>query len=239
MADDGKNPFVAWIDVSNKRPGNMFSISNAGTSLNNTWGVFGVVDHAHRMLPAITGGLLAKRIYTWGVAVFRKKDDEEKKFWHLAKTDEGAGSLALWIFTFLLMRFLPGSTTERFCCGLIGRGSIVVYNTIMRWIGQEKRVRANETTDAGMIEAIDITSRAMSQIDIQPANEAPAPEQLDEELIREVGGLALKSPEFRTKVSDGLARRLNDFLNSQGRAQIEDEQIHRQVADLFQSMASR
>jgi hypothetical protein len=233
--------------VASQKVGNLMSFNAAGTRLSNTWGAFGVLDHAHRMLPAVVGGLSAKAVYNWGIKVFKKPANAaDKKFWNVANTDEGAGSLMLWIMSFLLLKFLPGSTTERFCCGLIGRGSIVVFNTISRWLGKDNWVRANEVTDAGMVEAIDITPRVMAeqmqreaQREAQPANESPSAAELDEELAREVGGLALKSAEFRNAVSDGIARRVNDYLADQGRKTIEPEEIHARVVDLFQSMANR
>jgi hypothetical protein len=239
---EGKNRFIAILtNPKNPSPGNIFALQGAGTKLNNTYGVFGILDHAHRMAPAIVGGLLAKSIYNWGVRVFKKADD--KKFWQVANTDEGAGSLMLWLITYLLMKFLPGHTTERLCCGLIGRGSIVVFNTLARWMGKNDWVRANETTDAGMVDAIDITPRVLAAEQMQregePANAAPSGPELDQELMREVGGLALKSAEFRNQVSDGLARRLNDYLADQGRKSIEPEEVHSRVVDLFQAMANR
>lgn len=221
-----ENRYLALLNVGRGKAANVLSYKKPGTSLEGV----GLLDHAHRMLPALVGGLSAKSIYTWGVRTF-KKSSENSRFWAVAKTDEGAGTLALWLMTYLVLRLAPGDTTERFCCGLMGRGSIVAYNTLMRLLGQPDKVRANQPDEDRTADVI------ANEIEVTPRGLSEA--QLDEELIREVGKLALKSDDFRSKVSDGMARRVNEYLESQGRKAIEPDAIHSQVANLFQSMASR
>lgn len=221
-----ENRYLQLLNVGRGKAGNFLSYKKPGTSLDG----IGVLDHAHRMLPALVGGLSAKSVYTWGVKTFKKSADNSH-FWAVASTDEGAGTVALWLMSYLVLRLAPGDTTERFCCGLMGRGSIVAYNTLMRMLGRPDKTRANQPGDDRTADVI------ANEIEVAPRGLSEA--QLDEELIREVGKLALKSDDFRSKVSDGMARRVNEYLESQGRKTIEPDAIHSQVANLFQSMANR
>lgn len=240
------NRLMGTLGKNAKRAGNVLSFKTPGTPLDFKLGVAGLVDTAHRMLPAVGGGLVAKYIYQWGVNTFKAADASKKRFWEVATTDEGAGTLGMFLFNWLLLMFIPGDTTERFACGLMGRGSIVTWNTLMRWIGKPNLIRANQTSDVGMVDGIDITPQVMDEIlnQRQPANQTVAlPEganpDLDEQLLREVGTLALKSPDFREKVSNGMARRVNEYMDREGRKQIDEEVVHGAMIDLFQAMAKR
>lgn len=238
---DNENRIYKLLSVRGK-VGNIGSLKTPGTPLTSPVGGLdlGLMDHAHRMAPAVLGGLTARAIYQWGIRTF-KVNPSEQHFWQIAKNDESAGAFAIWLFTYLVLRILPGATTERFVCGLMGRGSIVLWNTLMRWFGKVDWIRTNQPD-----------TETFTQIEIVPAkpNQAPANQtvatppalseaELDEELLKEVGRLAQRSPEFQSKVSGGFARRVNEYLDNQGRKPIEEEEVHRQVVDLFDAMARR
>ena len=236
------NRLLNFVGKGRNRAGNIISFKAPGTALDMKLGVLGFVDLGHRMVPAVLGGLLAKYIYNWGVKTFKPAAGATKRFWEVATTDEGAGTLAMFLFNYLLLTFVPGETTERFACGLMGRGSIVTWNTLMRWIGQPQLIRANQTADVGMVDGIDITPQVIDEmVNQRPANQTvalPNPD-IDEDLLREVGSLALKSPDFREKVSSGMARRVNEYLENEGRKRIDDDVIHNSMVNLFQAMAQR
>lgn len=179
-----------------------------------------LVDFVWTFGPSLVGGLMTKRIYGWGVKYFKS----DKGSWTITKTEEGAGALMVLIFAFLIWRLMGDSQMmSMFVAGLIGRGSIVMRNTfyrIMSW-----QVPANMPDP----DVIDVTPVA--------ANEPS--EGLDAEMLREIGRYGLKNNEFRDALADGLGRRMNDWLTSQGRPPIESDAINNGVKDIFESMANR
>lgn len=233
MAEEKGNRLYSLI--AGRKPGNILSMKSAGTSL--TKYDLGLLDHAHRMMPAMAGGLMALSFYQWGIRTFKITDSANKHFWQFCKTDESAGGFAIWLLTWLLLRFVPGDTTERFCAGLVGRGSIVIWNTLMRWFGKNDWIRINQADMEAMTTQIEVVPAPANQAVATPPVLSEA--ELDEELIKEVGRLAQRSPEFQEKVSAGFARRINEYLDGQGRKQIDTEEVNRQVIDLFNAMARR
>ncbi|MBL9009036.1 MAG: hypothetical protein JNJ46_32545 [Myxococcales bacterium] len=179
-----------------------------------------LVDFAWSYSPCLLGGLMTKAIYNWGVKYFKS----DKGSWTITKTDEGAGAAAVLLFSFMVWRLAGESTmASMFVAGMVGRGSIVVRNTLYRIMGWQ--VPANMPDP----DVIDVTPIS--------ANESNA--GLDEEMLREIGRYGLKNSEFRDAVADGLGRRMNDWLTSQGRPPIDADAIHTGVKDIFESMSNR
>lgn len=168
--------------------------------------------------PAMAGGLIARRVYNWGVAYFKN----EKGSWTVTKTDEGAGAAAVLLFAFLVWR-LAGDTqlVSMFVAGLVGRGSIVVRNTFYRLLGWQAPANQHEP----------------DVVDVTPVSANESSVGLDEEMVREIGRYGLKNNDFRDALADGLGRRMNDWLSSQGRPPIESDAINKGVMDAFMSMA--
>ena len=179
-----------------------------------------LVDFVSTFSPALLGGLVVKSVYNWGVRYIKS----DKGSWTITKTDEGAGATAVLVFAFLVWR-VAGDTDmmSMFVAGVVGRGSIVVRNTLYRIMGWQ--VPANMPDP----DVIDVTPIS--------ANESNA--GLDEEMLREIGRYGLKNSEFRDAVADGLGRRMNDWLTSQGRPPIDADAIHTGVKDIFESMSNR
>jgi hypothetical protein len=166
------------------------------------------------------GGLMTKTIYNWGVKYFKS----DKGSWTITKTDEGAGATAVLVFSFLLWRLAGESEmVSTFVAGLIGRGSIVTRNTFYRIMGWQ--VPANMPDP--------------DVVDVTPVSANENTEGLDAEMLREIGRYGLKNNEFRDALADGLGRRMNDWLTSQGRPPIEPDAINSGVKDIFESMANR
>lgn len=175
-------------------------------------------------LPAVMGGLFAKQVYTWGIRVFKK----EKGTWVITKTDEGAGSIMVLIFAFLVWRLVDWEMTEMFIAGLLGRSSYVLRNTLYRLFGKEPPAN-------------------LPPIEIRAANQAATGRKLleegggavDDETIKEIGLYGLQNDDFRDRVSSGLARRVNDWLDSQGRPPVDDAAVQGAIKEVFQGMAGR
>jgi len=179
-----------------------------------------LADFVWAFSPCILGGLMTKSIYNWGIRYFKS----DKGSWTITKTDEGAGATAVLLFSFLLWRVAGESEmVSMFVAGVIGRGSIVTRNTFYRIMGWQ--VPANMPDP----DVIDVTPIS--------ANEDKA--GLDDEMLREIGRYGLKNTEFRSAVADGLGRRMNDWLSSQGRPPIEEDAINSGIKDIFESMANR
>ena len=107
--------------------------------------------------------------------------------------------------------------------GLVGRGSIVARNTFYRIMGWQ--------VPANMPEP--------DYVDVTPVAPNEAQSGLDEEMLREIGRYGLKNTEFRNAIADGLGRRMNDWLNQQGRPPIDAEAVQSGLADIFTSMSNR
>ncbi len=179
-----------------------------------------LVDFIWTFSPAMLGGLMTKTIYNWGVKYFKS----DKGSWTITKTDEGAGATAVLVFSFLLWRLAGESEmVSTFVAGLIGRGSIVTRNTFYRIMGWQ--VPANMPDP--------------DVVDVTPVSANENTEGLDAEMLREIGRYGLKNNEFRDALADGLGRRMNDWLTSQGRPPIEPDAINSGVKDIFESMANR
>lgn len=179
-----------------------------------------LADFVWTFSPAMLGGLMTKSVYNWGVKYFKS----DKGSWTITKTDEGAGAAAVILFSFLVWRVVgDGQMVSMFVAGLVGRGSIVVRNTFYRIMGWQ--VPANMPDP----DYVDVTPVA--------SNETQA--GLDEEMLREIGRYGLKNTEFRNALADGLGRRMNDWLNQQGRPPIEAEAVQSGLTDIFTSMSNR
>ena len=201
---------------------NGYMVLPSGSSIIRTGGreVSKLGDFVLTFSPALAGGLMTKRVYNWGVKYFKS----DKGSWTITKTDEGAGAAAVLMFAFLVWR-LVGDTdlVSMFVAGLVGRGSIVVRNTFYRMMGWQ--VPANQPEP--------------DVIDVTPISANETTDGLDAEMLREIGRYGLKNTEFRDAMADGLGRRMNDWLTSQGRPPIEPDAINSGVKDIFESMADR
>ena len=179
-----------------------------------------LADFCWSFAPALLGGLTTKSVYNWGVRYFKS----DKGSWTITKTDEGAGATAVMVFAFLLWRLVGESDmVTMFVAGLVGRGSIVTRNTFYRIMGWQ--------VPANMPEP--------DVVDVTPVSANENTEGLDAEMLREIGRYGLKNTEFRDAMADGLGRRMNDWLTSQGRPPIEPDAINSGVKDIFESMANR
>ena len=185
-----------------------------------------LVDFVWTFSPALLGGLVVKRVYSWGVQYI----ESDKGSWTITKTDEGAGATAVLIFAFLVWRVAGESDmVSMFVAGVVGRGSIVVRNTFYRILGWNPPANAPEA------DYIDVTP-------VEPGSHAAPNEPqagLDDEMLREIGRYGLNNAEFRTAMADGLGRRVNEWLGTQGRPPVDGEAIQNGVRDIFASMASR
>ena len=131
---------------------------------------------------------------------------------------------AVLLFAFLVWRVVGESDmVSMFVAGLVGRGSIVVRNTFYRIMGWQ--------VPANMPEP--------DVIDVTPVSANESSSGLDEDMLREIGRYGLKNNDFRDALADGLGRRMNDWLTSQGRPPIEPDAINSGVKDIFESMANR
>jgi hypothetical protein len=201
---------------------NIYTDIPSGAQIIRTGGreVGKLADFVWTFSPSMLGGLMTKRIYGWGVKYFKS----DKGSWTITKTDEGAGAAAVLLFAFLVWRVVGESDmVSMFVAGLIGRGSIVVRNTFYRIMGWQVPANMPEP------DVIDVTPVS--------ANESSA--GLDEDMLREIGRYGLKNNDFRDALADGLGRRMNDWLTSQGRPPIEPDAINNGVKDIFESMANR
>ena len=179
-----------------------------------------LADFAWSFSPALLGGLMTRSVYNWGVKYFKS----DKGSWTITKTDEGAGATAVMLFAFLLWRLVGESEmVSMFVAGLIGRGSIVTRNTFYRILGWQ--VPANMPDP--------------DVIDVTPVSNAESQEGMDEDMLREIGRYGLKNSDFRSALADGFGRRINDWLNTQGRPPIEEDALQSSVKDIFESMANR
>ena len=179
-------------------------------------------DFVWTFSPALLGGLATKSVYNWGVRYFKS----DKGSWTITKTDEGAGATAVILFSFLMWRVIgEGQMVSMFVAGLVGRGSIVARNTFYRIMGWQVPANMPEPD----VDVIDVTPIA--------ANEEQS--GLDEDMLREIGRYGIKNAEFRNAVADGLGRRMNEWLNQQGRPPIDTEAVQSGVADIFTSMSNR
>jgi len=201
---------------------NGYMVIPSGSSLIRTGGreVGKLGDFVLSFSPAMAGGLMTKRIYNWGVKYFKS----DKGSWTITKTEEGAGAAAVLLFAFLVWR-LAGDTqlVTMFVAGLVGRGSIVTRNTFYRIMGWQPPANMPDP----------------DVIDVTPISANESTEGLDAEMLREIGRYGLKNNEFRDAMADGLGRRMNDWLTSQGRPPIEADAINNGVKDIFESMANR
>ena len=179
-----------------------------------------VADFCWSLAPALFGGLTTKSIYNWGVKYFKN----DKGSWTITKTEEGAGAMAVMLFSFVLWRLVGESEmVTMFVAGMIGRGSIVTRNTFYRIMGWQPPANMPDP----------------DVIDVTPISANESTEGLDAEMLREIGRYGLKNNEFRDAMADGLGRRMNDWLTSQGRPPIESDAINNGVKDIFESMANR
>ena len=181
-----------------------------------------LVDFVSTFSPALLGGLVVKSVYNWGVRYIKS----DKGSWTITKTDEGAGATAVLVFAFLVWR-VAGETDmmSMFVAGVVGRGSIVVRNTFYRIMGWTVPANAPDPDP--------------DYIDVTPVTPGESRAGLDDEMLREIGRYGLNNAEFRTAMADGLGRRVNDWLSSQGRPPVDGEAIETGVRDIFSSMANR
>lgn len=179
-----------------------------------------LADFCWSFAPALLGGLMTKSVYNWGVRYFKS----DKGSWTITKTDEGAGATAVMVFAFLLWRLVGESDmVTMFVAGLVGRGSIVTRNTFYRILGWQ--VPAN-LPDPDVI-------------DVTPVSSTEPQEGLDDEMLREIGRYGLKNKDFSSSLADGLGRRMNEWLGTQGRPPIEQSAVEDSVREIFQAMSNR
>jgi hypothetical protein len=179
-----------------------------------------VADFCWSLAPALFGGLTTKSIYNWGVKYFKN----DKGSWTITKTEEGAGAMAVMLFSFVLWRLVGESEmVTMFVAGMIGRGSIVTRNTFYRILGWQPPANLPDP------DYIDVTPIS--------ANEPQA--GLDDEMMREIGRYGLKNTEFSSSLADGIGRRMNEWLGSQGRPPIEQSAVEDSVREIFQAMSNR
>lgn len=179
-----------------------------------------LVDFVWTFGPAMLGGLFTKRVYNWGVQYIKSN----KGSWIITKTDEGAGSVSVLLFAFLVWRLAGESEmVSMFVAGFVGRGSIVVRNTFYRIMGWTVPANAPDP----------------DYVDVTPVSPRESEGGLDDEMLKEIGKYGLNNSEFRTAMADGLGRRMNDWLSSQGRPPIEPDAINSGIKDIFESMSNR